>query len=385
MPVVDDLIRFSTPVRTGREVELVTEAIASAHWHGDGPFTERAHALLREITGAPSVLLTTSCTHALELSGLLLDLGPGDEVLVPSFTFTSTATAIAVRGATPVFVDVEPGTLNLDPVLAAAAVTERTRAIYVVHYGGVGADMHALQAVADEHGLAIVEDNAHGLGARWQGQALGTFGALATQSFHDTKNVTSGEGGALLVNDPALRERAEVIREKGTNRSQFLRGQVDKYTWVDQGSSFLPSDLLAAVLVAQLESFADIQARRHHVWQRYAAELPGWADDHSVRLMRVPEDAEQPAHMFYLLTPTHADQTGLIGHLRERGVVATFHYQPLDASPAGRRLGRTPSPCAVTEHAATHLVRLPLHADLGDADVDRVVDAVTSYRPGGGA
>lgn len=376
-----DTIRFSHPVRTGREADLIAQVLAGSHWHGDGPFTDRAEELLRDIGTSESVLLTTSCTHALELAGLLLDLEPGDEVIVPSFTFTSTATAIAIRGATPVFVDIEPGTLNLDPTLTAAAVTDRTRAIYVVHYAGVGADMEALQAVADEHGLAIVEDNAHGLGATWRGRTLGTFGALATQSFHDTKNVTAGEGGALVINDPALRERAEVIREKGTNRSQFLRGQVDKYTWVDQGSSFLPSDLLAAVLVAQLEAFEDIQARRQRVWQRYADDLPSWAHQVGARTMRVPTDAVHPAHMFYLMMAGHADQSGLIAHLRERDIVATFHYQPLDSSPAGQRLGRAPRPCPVTEHAATHLVRLPLFADLTETDLDRVVDAVTSFRP----
>lgn len=380
VPVSQPTIPFSRPFRAGLEASLMQEALAGDYWQGDGPATARASRLLEEITGAPHALLTTSCTHALELAGMLFDLGPGDEVVVPSFTFSSTAAAVAVRGATPVFADVTPDTLNLDVARAAAAVTERTKAIYVVHYAGVGADMEGLSALAEERGLAIVEDNAHGLGGSWQGRRLGTFGALATQSFHVTKNISCGEGGALLVNDTSLSERAEIIREKGTNRSRFLRGQIDKYTWVDTGSSYLPSDLLAALLVAQLERFEEVQALRHAVWQAYREGTADWADRQGVTQMHVPEGAEHPAHMFYLLMPSGADQDGLLTHLRSRGIVGTFHYQPLHESTAGRRLGRTADPCAVTSDIARRLVRLPLYAGMTEEDVTRVLEGVTSYR-----
>ena len=373
---------FSQPFRAGNEQAYVEEALNSTVWHGDGPFTERATRWLVERTGARSALLTTSCTHALELAGMLLDLAPGDEVICPSFTFSSTATAIAIRGAIPVFVDIDPTTLNIDPASAAAAITDRTKAIYIVHYGGVACDLPALQALADRHGLAIVEDNAHSLGAYFNGQHLGTFGTFGTQSWHDTKNVTSGEGGAILINDDRYAERAEIVREKGTNRSRFLRGQVDKYTWVDHGSSYLPSDLLAALLLAQFERFDDIQARRHAVWDGYHKELGGWASDNGVQMMTVPVGCEHPAHLYFLTMPTHEDQTGLISHLKDQEIVATFHYQPLDDSPAGQRLGRTPNPCPVTADRSMRLVRLPLHAGMTDADTDRVISAISEYRAG---
>lgn len=373
---------FSVPFVTGREAEYLTDVIGTDHWHGDGRYTARATALLRDLTGAERLLLTTSCTHALELAALLLELGPGDEVICPAFTFTSTASAIAIRGATPVFVDIDPVTLNLAPEAVEAAVTARTKAVFVVHYAGVGADLDRLVPLCRRLGLALVEDTAHGLDARYRGRPLGTFGEFGTLSFHDTKNVAMGEGGALLINDASYADRAEVIREKGTNRSAFLRGAVDKYSWVDQGSSYLPSEILAAVLTAQLEGLPLIQARRHHVWDRYHAELASWAEASGVRRMVVPEHVEHPAHMYYLLMPRAADQTGLIRHLKAAGITATFHYQPLDSAPAGVRLGRTPAPCRVVHDIATRLVRLPLHANLDDADVDRVLEAVASYAPG---
>lgn len=378
--MTDSAIVFSRPFRAPGENTYVAEVLASGHVHGDGPFTAAASKLVRQVTGAPLALLTTSCTHALELAGVLLELGPGDEVIVPSFTFSSTAAAIAMRGATPVFVDIDPRALCLDLDLVEAAVTERTRAVYTVHYGGIGHRLDELTALCERHGVVLVEDNAHGIGARWRGRTLGTFGALATQSFHDTKNVHCGEGGALLVNDvDRFGERAEIVREKGTNRAMFLRGQVDKYTWVDTGSSYLPSDLLAAVLRAQLEHFDHIQAERHRVWDRYARDLVTWADQTGARLMHVPDDAEHPAHVFYLLMPDHKGQLGLLGHLKEHGVIGTFHYQPLDSSPAGKRLGLTPAPCTVTADVARRLVRLPLWPDLTEADLDRIVSATTSY------
>ncbi|MEO6018621.1 MAG: dTDP-4-amino-4,6-dideoxygalactose transaminase [Knoellia sp.] len=371
---------FTTPYTTGLEAEYLTQALASGHWQGDGPFTTRANSWLEQYTGAHRALLTTSCTHALELAAMLLDLGPGDEVIVPSFTFSSTATAVAVRGATPVFVDIVPGTLNIDPDQIVDALTPKTKAIFFVHYGGVAADLEALQTIAATHGVALVEDNAHSLGASFRGQHLGTFGTFATQSWHATKNVACGEGGALLINDPAYVERAEIIREKGTNRSRFLRGQVDKYTWVDQGSSYLPSELLAAVLTAQFERFDQIQDKRHAVWDAYDAALQEWAVDQGVRSMAVPDGCEHSAHLYYVIMTSPEDQEGIIRHLKDRGIVAPFHYQPLDTAPAGRRLGRTPRPCTVTADSAARLVRLPLHAGLSEDQVDRVIEGVRSYR-----
>jgi dTDP-4-amino-4,6-dideoxygalactose transaminase len=313
------------------------------------------------------------------MAALLLDLGQGDEVIVPSFTFSSTAAAVALRGAVPVFADVEPTTLNIDPASVQACLTPRTRAIFVVHYGGVAADVDRIGKIAEGHGLEVVEDNAHGLGATWRGQPLGTFGALATQSFHATKNVQCGEGGAILVNRNEYLERAEIIREKGTDRSRFLRGQVDKYTWNDIGSSFLPSELQAAVLRSQLESFEEIQGLRHRIWATYAESLVGWALSQGVRLMNIPDDAEHPAHLFYLLMPSHELQQALLAHLRACGITATFHYVPLDSSPAGRRFGRTPNPCTVSHDISSRLVRLPLFAGMNDTDVERVVEAVRAF------
>lgn len=374
-------ISFSTPYRTGLEEPYLAEALKSSVWHGDGEFTKRASDFLTELTGATSTLLTTSGTHALELAAVALGLGPGDEVIVPTFTFPSTATAIALRGATPVFVDVVPETLNLDIEATAAALTDRTKAIFVVHYGGVAADLDRLTELAAANDVAIVEDNAHGLGAYYDGQHLGTFGSFGAQSWHDTKNFTCGEGGALLINDASLLSRAEIIREKGTNRSQFLRGQVDKYTWVDQGSSYLPSELQAAVLMAQFEHYSEIQGKRHAVWDRYATDLKAWAADHGVSLMTVPERRQHPAHLYYLLLPTHEDQRAFIASLAAESIVAPFHYQPLHASPAGKALGRTPFPCDVADDRAHRLVRLPLHANLTESDLDRVVSAISSFVP----
>lgn len=371
---MDTPIPFNRPHRTGREAALVGEALAGDHWRGDGPFTRRASALVSAAVGGGTALLTTSCTHALELAALLLDVGPGDEVVVPAFTFVSTASAFALRGATVVFADVDDRTLGLDPASVAARVTRNTRAIVPVHYAGVACDLAALA----RHGVPLVEDNAHGLFARWHGRSLGSFGLMATQSFHDTKNLACGEGGALVVNDPALAERAEILREKGTNRARYFRGQVDKYTWVDIGSSFLPADLLAAVLVAQLEGAAAIQAARHHAWTRYHTELADWAERHGVAQPHLPDGAEHPAHIYWLRTPDLASRSRLIAHLAGRGIQATFHYQPLHLSEVGVRLGGKPGDCPVTERAADTLVRLPLYADLTDAELDRVIDAVRS-------
>jgi dTDP-4-amino-4,6-dideoxygalactose transaminase len=376
---VPDFIPFNLPSITSKEESRVLTALEERHLSGDGRFTAAASELLSKLLDGRQVLITTSCTHALEMSAILLDLQPGDEVIVPSFTFVSTANAFVARGAVPVFVDVRSDTLNIDEGAAEEAITERTRAIVVVHYGGVGADMDRLVDIAQRHDLTIVEDNAHGLGATYRGRPLGTFGSLATQSFHATKNIQSGEGGALVLGDPGLKPRAEIIREKGTNRSQFFRGAVDKYTWVDVGSSYLPSELVSALLFAQLERFDQIQERRHAVWQSYDRHLKAWAEESGVRLPTVPAECRHPAHLFYLVMPEPHHQTGLIDHLAQSKIAATFHYIPLHSSPGGQRYGRTGGPCAVTEKVAGCLVRLPLYADMDGADVERVLDAVTSY------
>jgi dTDP-4-amino-4,6-dideoxygalactose transaminase len=370
---------FNRPTPVGRELEYMQEALASGHISGDGSFTKRCHALLERVTGARRALLTTSCTHALEMAMLLLELQPGDEVIVPSFTFVSTANAIALRGATPVFVDVRPDTLNLDESKLEAAITPRTRAIMVVHYAGVGCEMDAICEIARRHNLVVVEDNAHGLFGRYKGKPLGTFGALATLSFHETKNVTCGEGGALLINDERYIERAEILREKGTNRARFFRGQVDRYTWVDVGSSYLPSELLAAVLLAQLEERDRIQQRRHAIWSRYERELGAWARDAGVTLPVVPAHCEHPAHLFYLRMASLEERTAFIEHLKANQILAVFHYQPLHLSTMGRRFGGREGQCPVTEEAADRLVRLPLHLSLDDEDQEHVVASVTRF------
>lgn len=375
------VIPFSRPYRSAHELDNVARVLESGHVHGDGVFTASASARIAAVTSTERVLLTSSGTHALDMASLLLDLGPGDEVIMPSFTFPSAATAIVLTGATPVFVDVHLANGNIDVEQVEAAITPKTKAISVVHYGGVAVDLDALLPLAQRHGLPIIEDNAHGLGGQWKSRKLGSLGALAAQSFHDTKNVQSGEGGALLINDPALVERAEVIREKGTNRSRFLRGQVDKYTWTDVGSSYLMSELSAAVLDSQLAEFDAIQAMRHSVWDRYASGLAPWAESLGAELMSVPDDRRHTAHLFYVLMPDRDAQTGILSSLRENAVIGTFHYIPLDSSPAGVRYGRTPVPCERSLDFSSRLVRLPLWAGMTDSDVTRVIEQVTSFQP----
>ena len=376
-----DVIPFNRACVTGRELANVIEAIETGPLSGDGPFTVRCHKLLEEITGAKKALLTTSCTHALEMAALLLDLEPGDEVICPAFTFVSTVNSFALRGARPVFVDIRPDTLNIDERQIEAAITPRTRAIVVVHYAGVACEVDAIDAIARRHGLPVVEDNAHGLFGHYRGRSLGSTAPLSTLSFHETKNVTCGEGGALLLNDPRLIERAEIIREKGTDRSRFFRGQVDKYTWVDIGSSYLPSELLAAYLVAQLESCQVIQDKRHALWRGYQTGLAGWATAHDVRLPIAPSDTSHPAHLFYLLLPSLAARTALIAHMKERRILLVFHYQPLHLSDMGRRFGGRVGQCPVTEDVADRLVRLPLFYQLTDADQSRIIEGVKAFAP----
>ncbi|HEU4732096.1 MAG TPA: dTDP-4-amino-4,6-dideoxygalactose transaminase [Kofleriaceae bacterium] len=372
------MIPFTRPGLLDAALPRLQEALASGKLSGDGAFCRRAEKMLEELLGCKRALTTTSCTHALEMSAMLLECGPGDEVIVPAFTFVSTVNAFVLRGARPVFADIRPDTLNLDEVQLEALVTPRTRAILPVHYAGVGCELDAIGAIAARCGATVIEDNAHGLFASYRGKPLGTFGALATQSFHDTKNLTCGEGGALLVNDPKFVERAEIIREKGTNRSRFFRGQVDKYTWVDIGSSYVLSDLLGALLVAQLEVRDEIQRRRGQIWDRYMTELADWATARGIRRPVVPAHCVQSFHMFYLLIP--AEQRGpFIDHLKARGVQAVFHYQSLHLSPMGLAHGGKAGACPVTERIVDELVRLPLYNDMSEADQSKVIDAVRSF------
>ena len=374
-------IPFNRAIIAGSEFEYMADALKRGHISGDGAYTKRCNEWLEKATGARKALLTTSCTHALEMSALLLDINPGDEVIIPSFTFVSTVNAFVLRGAQPVFADIRPDTLNLDEKQLERLITARTRAIVPVHYAGVACEMDTIMAIANARGIPVVEDNAHGLLGRYRGKPLGGFGALATQSFHETKNFSCGEGGALLINDPALVERAEIIREKGTNRSRFFRGQVDKYSWVDVGSSFLPSDVLAAFLLAQFEKAEMIQSHRKRVWDFYNASLGGWAQRVGARLPVVPADCEQPWHMFYLLMPSLATRQAFIAHLKARGILSVFHYLPLHLSDMGRKLGGQPGDCPVTEDLSDRLVRLPMYAELSPADLERIADAIYEFVP----
>ncbi len=374
-------IPFNRPGFSQASLDSFHASVSAAHYSGDGRFTRACHQSLEQVLGVRKALLTTSCTHALEMCGLLLDLVPGDEVIVPSFTFVSTINAFALRGAKPVFADIRPDTLNIDERRLEALITPRTRAIVVVHYAGVGCEMDAIVALARQHGLVVIEDNAHGLYGKYRGRWLGTFGELATQSFHETKNFSCGEGGALLINDERFAERSEILREKGTNRARFFRGQVDKYTWVDLGSSYLPSELLAALLAPQLEAWPGIQQTRRQLWERYNTELAGWAASHGIGLPFVPAHCEQAWHMFYLLLPRLEARQKLIAHLRERGINPAFHYQPLDRAPMAAKYQPQADACPVTSDVADRLLRLPFYNSLAPEDQDRVIAAVREFRP----
>jgi dTDP-4-amino-4,6-dideoxygalactose transaminase len=373
------VLPFNRPTLCGHELEYIAEAVANGHTSGDGRFTLKCQTLLEQALTVPKVLLTTSCTHALEMTALLLNIEPGDEVIVPSFTFVSTINAFALRGARPVFSDIRADTLNLDEVRLTRLITPRTKAVLLVHYAGVACAMGPILEVAKQHSLAVVEDNACGLFGRYRGRYLGTFGCLATQSFHATKNFSCGEGGALVINDPAYVARAEIIREKGTNRSRFFRGEVDKYTWVDLGSSYLPSDILAAFLYAQLEARDRIQTKRRQIWEYYFEQLQPWAQDQNVRLPVVPPDCEQSYHLFYLLLPSMKDRQALIAHLKARGISSAFHYVPLHLSEMGRRLGGEPGDCPVVEDVSDRLLRLPFYNDLTEPELAYVVSAVSQF------
>ena len=363
------------------DIELLSESISAGHISGNGPFTKRAEEQITKTLGNDRTLLTTSCTHALEMSALLLRLKPGDEVIVPAFTFVSTASAFMLYGAKPVFVDVRKDTLNIDLDQAEAAITPRTRAICVVHYGGVACEMDRLTKLAKDHNLILIEDNAHGLFAKYRGKYLGTFGALATQSFHETKNITCGEGGALVINDASLAERAEILREKGTDRTKFLRGQVDKYTWVDVGSSWVISDLLAAILFGQLCRADEIYKQRMNIWNRYHDELQIWAAKHDVALPTVPEGCEHTGHVYHLRFQRGDHRDKFIEHLKQLGIYAVFHYQPLHLSTVGRTLGGRDGQFPVTESASDCLVRLPLFNSLTSDEQTYIIDSVKVFNP----
>jgi dTDP-4-amino-4,6-dideoxygalactose transaminase len=372
-------IPFNKPCIVGSELIYMGESVAGGHASGDGPFTRRAQAMMEQRFSARKILLTTSCTSALEIAALLCDLQPDDEVILPSYTFVSTANAFVLRGAKPVFVDIRPDTLNIDEKKIEAAITRRTRAIVPVHYAGVACEMDEIMAIAQRHDLLVVEDAAQGVFARYKDQWLGTIGHLGCYSFHETKNVSCGEGGALSVNHPALEKRAEILREKGTNRNQFMRGQVDKYTWVDLGSSYVPSDMLAAFLVGQLENMEKITARRGEIFHRYSAMLEPLVEQGLIRIPTVPQHCTTNYHMFYVLAADVEERTALIAHLRAAGILAVFHYVPLHSSPFARSLGGPQEHLPRTDEFSARLVRLPMYYDLTDRDIQVVCNSVLEF------
>lgn len=370
-------VNFNIPPYVGTEMDYVREAAeVNRKICGDGPFSQRCHVWMEERFRAAKALLTTSGTAALEMAAVLCDLKPGDEVILPSFTFSSTATAFQAMGATLVFVDIRPDTMNIDEMKIEEVITERTRVIVPVHYAGVACEMDAIMDIARRHGLLVVEDAAQGVMSTYKGRALGTIGTFGCYSFHETKNYSMGEGGALIVNDPSFIERAEIIREKGTNRQRFFRGQVDKYTWVDRGSSYLQSDLNAAYLWAQLEQADRINEDRLASWDRYYRAFTPLAERGGIELPVVPEGCVHNAHMFYLKCPTLQARTALIDHLKAQSISAVFHYVPLHSSPAGRRFGRFHGQDENTTRESERLVRLPMYYGLAEEDGERVIRAV---------
>ena len=373
-------IPFNKPTLIGTEMNYIARCIENAHTSGDGEFTARCQKILEESLGAPKAFLTTSCTHALEMTALLLDVQPDDEVIFPAFTFPSTVNSYVLRGARPVFADIRPDTLNIDEVQIERLITPRTRAIVVVHYAGIACEMDVILQIAEKYRLAVIEDNAHGLFGKYKGKLLGTFGSLAAQSFHETKNFSCGEGGALIINREEYIERAEIIREKGTNRSSFFRGEIDKYSWVDIGSSYVLSDLLAAFLYAKLEAAEKIQTRRREIWQRYEKGLRDWAEKNNVGLPIVPEQCEQAYHLFYLLLPSPEERTKIIQYLKERKIHSIFHYQPLHLSKMGREFGGKAGDCPITETVSDCLLRLPFYNDFSLEEQSYVIEKIKEYK-----
>ena len=380
--MTETIVDFNKPCIVGKEYDYMADTIRLSHISGDGKYSKLCHQFLENQLGVPRVLTTPSCSHALEMTALLLDIQPGDEVIIPDFTFVSTVNAFVLRGAIPVFIDIRPDTLNMDETKLEELITEKTRAIVPVHYAGIACEMDTIMEIANRHGIPVVEDNAHGLFGKYKNRWLGTIGCMATQSFHETKNFTCGEGGAILINDPALIEKAEIIREKGTNRSRFFRGQVDKYTWVSIGSSYLLSDILAGFLYAQLEVWQEIQAKRKWIWQTYETELASWAKSSGIICPTVPAGADPSWHIYYLLLPDLEQRQGMINHLKQAGVNSVFHYLPLHLSEKGKEYGGKPGDMPVTESVSDRLVRLPLYYDMGEIEMEKVLEAVTSFRAG---
>jgi len=372
-------IPFNKPCTIGPELAYLAQAVAGGHTSSNGPFTQRVEQFLETRFGVARALLTTSCTSALEMAALLCEFAPGDEVIMPSYTFVSTANAVALRGAVPVFVDIRPDTLNIDERLIEAAITSRTRAIFVVHYAGQACEMDVIMAIAARHGLIVVEDAAQGLLSRYDDRWLGTIGHLGCYSFHETKNIACGEGGALLINDDRFTARAEMLREKGTDRRQFERGVVDKYTWKDIGSSFGPSDMLAAFLLGQLENMEAITARRSAIFHRYADRLRPLADAGQIRLPEIASRRTINYHIFYIMIADFDERTDLIEHLRRSGILAVFHYVPLHSSPFFRRFGATDTTLPNTDEASRRLLRLPMYFDLTDGEVDEVAWQIDEF------
>ena len=379
--MADYRIPFNRSSILGKELEYVKKAIEENQCiSGDGPFTKKCQSLLEKSLAVPKALLTTSCTHALEMSAILLNIGAGDEVILPSFTFVSTANAFILRGAKPVFVDIRKDTLNMDEGELEGLVNERTKAIIVVHYGGVGCEMEDICGIAEKYEIPVLEDNAHGFFGKYREEYLGSFGSLSALSFHETKNFSCGEGGALIINDEKLIERAEVIREKGTNRARFFRGEIDKYTWRDIGSSYLPSDILAAFLLGQLEKRDFIQNKRKQIWNFYKDNLSEWALDNKVNLPFVPLDCEQSYHLFYILLPSTGIRTKLISHLKSKSILSVFHYLPLHLSPMGKKFGYKKGDFPVTKEVSERLLRLPFYNTLSKEELEEVCKAIIEFK-----
>lgn len=372
-------IPFNKPFIAGHELDFIHQAVQSGHLAGDGKFTALCHEWLEREFGAKKVLLTTSCTHALEMAALLCDIGPGDEVIMPSFTFVSTANAFVLRGARPIFVDIREDTLNIDESAIEGVVSERTKVIVPVHYAGVACEMDRILDVARRHELRVIEDAAQGIGAKYRGRFLGTIGDIGAYSFHETKNLISGEGGAIVLNDEGLVERAEILREKGTNRSQFFRGEVDKYTWVDYGSSYLPSEVVSAFLYAQLEEVNKISQKRHAIFEYYQERLGPLAAKGLARLPFCPPEAQHNAHMFFLVLEDADTRSRLLTHLRESGIHAVFHYIPLHSSPMGQRYGYCAGDLPITESISERILRLPFFYELSRADQDEVILGIERF------
>ena len=372
-------IPFNRVDLQGNEIKYINKSVEKGHLSGDGYYTKKCSHILEKSLNVSKVLLTTSCTHALEMTAILADIQPGDEVIIPSFTFVSTVNAFVLRGATPIFVDIRSDTLNLDESQLESVITEKTKMIIPVHYAGVGCEMDEILRIANKYNLIVVEDNAHGLFGKYKDKYLGTFGDFSTNSFHETKNFTSGEGGALVINDTKDIKRSEIIREKGTNRSAFFRGQVDKYNWVDIGSSYLPSDILAGFLYAQFEKRNEIQSKRKKIWDYYNNNLGDWAKNINVKLPYIPDYCEQTYHMFYMLLPSLEVRTDFIKYMKKKNIACVFHYLPLNSSPMGNKFGWSTGDCPITETISDTIVRLPFYNDFLK-DIDYVIEAILNFK-----